>query len=272
MEGFTNESKIMEVKAITPKIEIGKILDQSFSFYFNQLHVMLSLGLFFALLYLFPEVYEYFTGTQIVLSEEYYKFFGVFEYFFVCTLLVGAVILACRDWRMKSTIAWWSVLGDSSRQVHKIIGAYFLVALSCVLSCIVLIIPLFIVAAALSCVMPVLMIERTSIIESFRRSAALTKGNRGRILGLAFASYFIVFIAGMVITLVFKLCFFLGGDLLSMVTKEEQIINAFMNPVVYGFPALSNTFLYFDLRDKKEGLDLETLHTSIKNAELAPVQ
>jgi hypothetical protein len=70
-----------------------------------------------------------------------------------------------------------------------LLGASFLYAFGVLAGLILLIVPAFIVAARWSLLVPLVMLERNTVGDARRRSAALVKGRTGRVLGCVFVTY-----------------------------------------------------------------------------------
>ncbi|HET7229068.1 MAG TPA: hypothetical protein VFJ16_03665 [Longimicrobium sp.] len=109
-----------------------------------------------------------------------------------------------------------------------------------------------IIAMIVTFAMPiVVMLEGASASESFDRSRALSKQNWGRIaftLGLTvLMQYLGLFGGGVVLTVLF------GPSVTSLMLV--QVLVALLAP----FPAVVGTVLYYDLRIRKEGFDIQML-------------
>ena len=245
------------VKEKPVKIAIGKILDQSLSLVFNQGIWLIGFGILNALPYLIPTLYEYFTNTQDSIPESYSNIVGFLQVF-LGVFYTGMLTLVCRDWYMKAKISWKDSFNQAGKYLFRIIGCYILFGLAVGFSSILFVIPGFMVALSFICVLPVLLIEGHEILESFSRSSKLTKGNRWRIFGLFTVSYFIYFV---IIGMFLLIKAFFGVEL------NEEITMSLMTPILIALIAFPQTFLYYDLREKKEGLDLEVLNALTKRLE-----
>lgn len=253
-----------DIKEKPVKIAIGKILDQSFSFLFNQGLWFIAFGILWSLPYLVPFLYESFTETQGSVSEAYFKIVNLIERLMVM-FLIAMLTLACRDWHSKSKISWMTLFCEAGQQFPRILGCSLLFGLFVGFSSILLIIPGFMVAMSYICILPVLLIERLPIFESFTRCGKLTKGNRWRIFGLVIVSYFIM--------LAITACLFLVKDFLLNWEDERttSLLASLITPLLYALFGLPQAFLYYDLREKKEGLDLEMLSAQIERLEPAAI-
>ncbi|MCE5317915.1 MAG: hypothetical protein LLG04_11245 [Parachlamydia sp.] len=239
------------------KISIGKILDQSFTLFFHQMHWLLGIGFLFALPVLIPHLYEKMTGAQELLPEWYYSVIKILVNVFGL-LFTGMMVLACRDWHISKQVSWKALFPEAGKQWLRILGASILSSFALGLGFLCLVIPGFIALASFSCTFSALLIERRSIWNSFERSSQLTKGNRWRILGL----WALMGITYLIVLFLFALC---ATYLISSHWAERVQLDAVGIPL-YALIVFPSTFLYYELREKKEGLDLEVL-----NAQVEPV-
>jgi hypothetical protein len=91
-------------------------------------------------------------------------------------------------------------------------------------------------------------VERTGLRQSLRRSSQLTKGHRGKILGLML----LLFIVSAMVTLVIDtILSAVGGATLSLLGSLVW------NGILGAFYAISAVVSYHDLRVAKEGIDIE---------------
>lgn len=238
-------------------VKVGHILDLSFSLLFKQMHWLILFGIFTALPLIVPTIYEFITKSDNVLSEVYYDLFSIVDSV-IGFLLTGTMILACRNWHNDSNMSWSTAFLDACRQSHRILGANILVGLAIIAGLICLIIPGIVLLLNFACILQVLLIERAGILDSFQRSTQMTKGSRWRILGLLISCYMIVFIIEIA-----------GGFLMHVVATEgtsdraAHIFQSFISPSIYALIGFATTYLYYDLREKKEGLDLIILAKQI---------
>lgn len=113
---------------------------------------------------------------------------------------------------------------------------------------ILLIVPGVILSLMWAVAIPVRVVEKTGIFEALSRSAALTKGERWRMLGL-FLIFFLIAIVvsvvlGIIIGLVSMASFTVGA-----------LLNAIISSILAAFGAVLFTVLYAELRQAKDGVD-----------------
>ena len=98
---------------------------------------------------------------------------------------------------------------------------------------------------------PVVLNEQVSGSEALRRSATLTKGSKGRLFGL-FALLFVIMYAVM-LTVMFVTMMIFRSVLFAQVLMNVASL------VTYPFAAVLMTVIYYDLRIRNEGFDLEVM-------------
>lgn len=114
---------------------------------------------------------------------------------------------------------------------------------------VLLIVPGIIVAAVLAVAFPVCVIEQLRPFASLRRSRALTKGNRWKILGI----YLLLTIVGLAVTGIAWVIARGAGGLIG------GFVGVIMRIVLDAFSAVLITVVYHDLRAAREGLDTHRL-------------
>lgn len=124
------------------------------------------------------------------------------------------------------------------------------------------IIPGIYAAARTFAVVPVLMLEGRGVVEAVSRAWELAKGGVGRIvltLCLAWVIYFgIAFAAGGVL-----------GLLVGRNSVLGAVLTAALLVLVYPFIGVVTTLLYYDLRVRREGFDLEMMAKDLGTTQLA---
>lgn len=112
---------------------------------------------------------------------------------------------------------------------------------------------------------PVLMMERTGVLEAFRRSWNLTAGFFWRNLGvLVVASAVAGALAGvasMPISILSSGLVSLGTEFVVVASIASVLLAALLNAIVTPFLAAITSLLYVDLRMRKEGLDVQLVRT-----------
>ena len=128
-----------------------------------------------------------------------------------------------------------------------IIGLSICVFAALMLGFVLLIVPAFIFYAMFFVALPVCVVEGLGPIGSMQRSAALTKGNRWKIFGLAFVLGLVTGIVGGIVAAVLSV----GGLVVSAIGQMVW------NTVMGAYQAIVVAVAYHDLRVAKEGVDIE---------------
>jgi len=142
----------------------------------------------------------------------------------------------------------WRGLG---RLWWKILGASILVGVSIVVGFMLCIVPGLIIEAGLFVSIPVLVVEDTGVADALDRSWKLTDGHRLRILFIALG---LIVMAGVV--------GFLVGYLLSVAGLPKTVTDVAIQlaqALMTALQAVVASVVYFDLRELREGLDLDDL-------------
>jgi hypothetical protein len=134
-------------------------------------------------------------------------------------------------------------------RIVSVLGTSLLVGLCIVVSMVFLIIPGLIVTCMLHVAVPVAVLEKVGAFQSLSRSAELTAGNKSTIFG-------IVFLLGiMIIALVLLFQLTLGRTSVIAFVAGQAGISA----VVGALSSTASAVIYHDLRQGKEGIDIEQL-------------
>jgi hypothetical protein len=179
-------------------------------------------------------------------------------------LLVLLVLAACFRAISAAYLGEHATAGESLRfavaRLPALLGAYVLVALSLVLGFVVLVIPGIYLGVALSMTFPALLFERLGPGAAYRRSFSLVGGHWWRTFGTLLLTFLIL------VVLTAALGGGLGAVLGSAAPGDETLaaifltlLNIVLAVILYPVAAAILTVLYYDLRVRKEGFDLELL-------------
>lgn len=143
---------------------------------------------------------------------------------------------------------------DALRAVSKRLGTVlwvsFLYGFGIGIGLILLVFPGIWVAVTYFAGMAAAMVEGTGASDSLERSKELTKGSKLRIFGIFVVSYLVYLIAAA----------FLGGIAGAIFgLTAGTLIGTLLLACIYPFIAVLATLLYFDLRIRREGLDLDLM-------------
>lgn len=111
----------------------------------------------------------------------------------------------------------------------------------------------------------VIVLEGTSVGTAFSRSLALTEGSVWRVIGV-FVLVFLIFVA------LFGLLFALGSIVVTQSPRLESVfsvVNGTISIFVYPIYTVFITLLYYDLRIRRDGFDLEVMTKELAGAATA---
>ena len=180
-------------------------------------------------------------------------FFGILVGFLVVAVWVIAQAMifygAFQDMRGRPVL-----IGQSAKigleRVVPVIGLAICLGFTVGLGFIFFLIPGVILATMFYVALPVCVVEGQGPLASLGRSAALTKGHRSKVFGLALALSIISLIGNFVISRVLGV---LGGSLIGELGTLIWI------SVLGAYQAITVAVLYHDLRVAKEGIDIEQM-------------
>ena len=143
-----------------------------------------------------------------------------------------------------------AALRQSLPRVPSLLLAAFVSGICYIAGWLLFLVGFFWVAALLFAVVPIIVLERRGVIGSIARSARLSKGHKLHILGTLLMAYAIYLLGSIAISIVFA---FTGSFVLITLASTLYTIVAF--PVV----GLTTMVLYYDMRIRLEGFDLERM-------------
>lgn len=173
------------------------------------------------------------------------------------TYATGAIVVIVSDAYLGHPVS----VGRAAKRVlsrfGSLFGASLMQGILVFFGLLLLIVP-GILAIAVTFAMPMaVLLEGRTASESFDRSRALVKGEVKRVLVTVGLSYVIFFVALMGISVA------LGySDVISN-PNVLNVVNELLMVLLYPFPAIVATLLYFDLRIRKEAFDVEVLAQSL---------
>lgn len=159
-------------------------------------------------------------------------------------------------------------VGDAYRFVWPkfltLVGAGILVVLVVYAGLLLLIVPGIIFGLWYSLTTTAIVVENLKAVKGMSRSKALVSGNLGKVFSIAFLIVLISWVVSIPFTLVAN---FVGAILFSgnmMVrTFVNQLASVIAQILIVPIGAIAYILLYYDLRIRKEGFDLQMLANSI---------
>ena len=184
---------------------------------------------------------------------------------FLMTLVaVGACYRALVEGYLGGSPGWRESVGFAFRRIHSVLWITIIYSLACLIGFVLLILPFFWVAVAFSLVLAVHFSEGLKGFKAMGRSANLVSGRWWATFGLLLVAVILYFVLSWIIQFGITLpvaaaaddsavAFFAANAIASTISATLTI------PFLAAVVALS----YFDLRIRKEGLDLEVLASRI---------
>jgi hypothetical protein len=186
---------------------------------------------------------------------------------FAYNLCTGALIKSISESYLGNDIS----VGDAYRFVFgrlgAIIGATILVGFVVGLGFLLLIVPGIIFSLWYALTTQVVVLEKLKASQAMSRSKALASGNLGKIFG-------VFFVVGLITWIVSAICGTAGGAIIvpfatpqhnmEMFTFMVQLITIVGQVLVMPIATAASILLYYDLRIRKEGFDLEMLSKTLE--------
>lgn len=157
---------------------------------------------------------------------------------------------------------WSEALRVALRRLPAILLAVILLGLAVTAGVIALLVPGIFLAIALSTSIPALLVEGLSATRSLRRSFRLVRGRWWATFGALVLAGIIVLVLNLVTTAVVAAVFLRGTQSLStwrLATAVSSLVSLAVGVLTTSLLAAVGTVSYFDLRVRKEGLDVELL-------------
>ncbi len=146
----------------------------------------------------------------------------------------------------------------------NLIGAGILVALVVHMGLLLLVVPGIIFALWYALTTPAIVVENLKVIEGMSRSKALASGNLGKILSVGFLVIVISWVVGIPFGIagnfLGRILFFNNILLMTFIYQLTAVVGQIL---IVPIGAIAYILLYYDLRIRKEGFDLEMLANSI---------
>ncbi len=170
--------------------------------------------------------------------------------------LYGAVTYAACESALGHQVTAWGVVRGVLRRYFQLGGYVILIVLMGVLFCLL---PLWIwIWIGWAVVVPVMFIETTGLIAAMGRSWRLVEGHWWRTLLIIFLIFILVYAARIALGGFILLCQILLQIILSSVAASwifaaaSAVIDSLVTPILQ----IAVVLIYFDLRVRREGLDL----------------
>jgi hypothetical protein len=252
-------------------LEIGDLLDETFRLYRRHFLLLAGISVGFSIPLaafagygysaLFSELFSQATSGN---PADFNAFapalsalgVGVIINFLVQPLLFGSVSFAVCQSALGRQVTLGTVLGGALRRYPAVFGYLFLIFLMAIGF---FLLPLWIwILVGWAAVLPVIFVENTGLIAAMARSWQLVQGRWWR----TFFILLLVFVLNYVVSLALQAFLYLGQILLSLFVSQYLSLALYEAGVIVvsglTIPILqiAVVLIYFDLRVRKEGLDL----------------
>src|SRR4051812_19818172 len=169
----------------------------------------------------------------------------------VCYFIMsGLIVYMASELYLGREIDAFETIRRMWKRLPAIFAASFLKSMAVGLALIFLLVPAVWVSAHYFAAIAVLVLEQRGVSKSFDRSGQLSNGHKMHILGT------------LSILLLIWLIMWAGGGFISAFMPGaalQQIVVAVTQIVVYPIIAITETLLYYDIRIRKEGFDIEMM-------------
>ena len=266
-------------------LEIGDVLDETFRMYRRHFALFAGISVIFSIPLAALSGYGYFAlfnfaATQATSSNpgDVNSFLaslsplaaGVLVNVAVLPLLYGGVSYAVCQSAIGNPVTLWGALRGAFRRYFQVLFYYLLLGLMVVVFCLF---PLWIwISVNWIAVLPVMFVENTGLFAAMGRSWRLVQGRWWR----TFFILLLVFVLNYVVSLALGAFLYLGQVLLTILLSPYValaiyegavvLVSALVNPVLL----IAIVLIYFDLRIRKEALDLFQLAQQVTVSPPAP--
>ena len=246
----------------------GRLLDRCFRIYFQNFPLMVGISAFAYLpLLAFQSVNLLVVSGAILGSLAVVGSVMAFaiNILVVAPLAIAATTKAVSDRYLGNEVTVGAALKGAWGHVVPLLLTQFVVGLIVMAGFILLIVPGILWGLSYALVAPVAILETSDRTAIRKRSWALVEGNRGKVFGVLLVLGLLQgFFGGLLGASSAGALILTGIDLLSTTGAVVQLaVSGIVSIVVYPLAAIAITLLYYDLRIRKEGFDLEMLSQAI---------
>jgi hypothetical protein len=175
-------------------------------------------------------------------------------------IATAACFKAVGDAYLGSRADWRTSLSFAARRFHSVLWVTFLATIVSTLALILIIVPGVWLWFSFSMAVPVLLFEGVKGTSALSRSFRLVRGRWWAVAGAILCGYLIAAVIGGVLqSLVSALVFTDVGNSVLGVAVVNAVANGIGQLVTTPFPAAVTAVVYYDLRVRKEGFDLQLM-------------
>jgi hypothetical protein len=248
----------MPAPALRP-LSLGEVLDISFGLYRSRFAPLFVVSVVCQLL---PALIMVYLGSSGDLLGNWPLLLAYYALAIVLSSLgVAASTFIVSDAYLGQRISAGDALGRAAALLGRLITISILSSLLIALGFILLIVPGVVLFAGLilSTVVTVLESPR-SATAAMGRSWELTKGFRGKVLLTTLCAFLLLLVPSFAVEAIWGLLGSFAGDTGGV---AQLVTSSLLSMLIYPFFYVVLTVLYYDLRVRKEGFDLEVLASSL---------
>lgn len=250
----------MSAPALRP-LSLGEVLDVSFGLYRARFAPLLVVSVVCQLLPTIIQVYLGGTGDlfgNLPLLLAYYALAVVLS-----SLGIAASTFVVSDAYLGRETSAGSALGRATTLLGRIIMISILSSMLIGLGFVLLFVPGILLLSGLVLSTSVTVLESPpTATAAMGRSWELSKGFRGKVLGAMLCAFILLLVPSFAVEAIWQL---LGSVLGDTGGVAQLLVTAILSVLVYPFFYVVLTVLYYDLRVRKEGFDLEVLAASLSH-------
>lgn len=250
----------MPAPALRP-LSLGEVLDVAFGLYRSRFAPLLVVSVTCQLVPVLIVVYLSSTG----------EFFGNLPAllgYLVLSVALSALAIAAStvivsDAYLGQESSAAAALGRAVSMLGRLLAISFLSSLLIGIGFILIVVPGVVLMTGLALSTVVAVLESSpSATAAMGRSWELTKDYRGKVFLTILCTVVLLQVPGIAISAVWDLIGFMTGEIGELV---KLVITSLLSLLIYPFYYVVRTVLYYDLRVRKEGFDLEVLASSLSS-------
>jgi uncharacterized membrane protein len=262
------------VAIILRPLTIGELLDQTFFHYRRHFTLFVGIAALPSLLLLVFQLLPVFVKPIDPIATVLWSVGTLFVYWTTTTLAHGATVIAVSEVVLERSTS----IAEAFQTIRPRLGTLILISLNVglrvMIGFLLLIVPGILLTLRYALVIPAAVLEDLGVSDSLSRSAALTKGHRGRI----FLVYFLLLVLVLIGTMTWP---FLVTTAAAMVLRSAEaaqsavwvqvllhfgsfVTQSLMGPIM----TIALTLVYYDERVRKEAFDLKHMMRQLDTAVL----
>ncbi|HEX5385155.1 MAG TPA: hypothetical protein VFW66_00495 [Gemmatimonadales bacterium] len=258
----------MPAMALRP-LSLGEIIDTSFQVYRRHFG---TLAVVVLVCYGIPTLLQVFVNTSGGAREHPVLELG---YLVLVTMLgavaTGATVFVVSEAYLGRTITAQEALARAAPYLWRLVLSAILFGLLLIIGFIFFIVPSIVFACGFALVWPALVLESLpSATAGLRRSWQLTRGAKWKVLGLWALLFLILLLpllaVGIVIGVAGAIFAATGAQPAGAVVVASVVLTSLVQLAIYPLYYCALTIIYYDLRVRREGFDLELLASTLQVA------